>query len=110
MMIVHICRREEWEPAIAAGCYRAASLDSQGFIHASRPEQAITTANRFFAGAADLLLLWIDPQRLMAPLVFEPADDESFPHIYGALNLDAVVQVCEFQPEADGVFRRMPEI
>lgn len=91
--IVHICPRRDWLAAQAAGIYRAASLENVGFIHCSRPEQVPGVLQRFFAGAGDLLLLWIDPRRLQAELRWESADGEQFPHLYGALNLDAVVGV-----------------
>lgn len=40
--------------------------------------------------------------RLEAPLRYETSDGESFPHLYGALNPDAVVAVVPFVEEADG--------
>jgi uncharacterized protein (DUF952 family) len=35
------------------------------------------------------------PRRLMSPLRWEspPGSDETFPHLYGPLNLDAVIEV-----------------
>jgi uncharacterized protein (DUF952 family) len=91
--LVHICPRLDWLAAQAAGVYRATSLESVGFIHCSRPEQAPGVLQRFFAGDSDLLLLWIDPQQLQAELRWEQADGDLFPHLYGELNLDAVVRV-----------------
>lgn len=110
-MILHILRRHEWDLALRHGSYRPPSLDAEGFIHCSAIEQAIDTANLLFRGAADLLLLRIDETRLVAPLRFEApatADDARpntrFPHIYGALNLDAVVDAIEFPCADDGSF------
>jgi uncharacterized protein (DUF952 family) len=51
------------------------------------------------------VLLWIDPQRLLAPIRYEASEGEIFPHIYGPLNLDSVLRVCELAPDADGVYR-----
>ena len=104
-LIVHIVEKKVWEEAKQAGEYCAASLATEGFIHSSRPEQVLGVANRFYRGVADLLLLWIDPQRLLAPLRFEASDGELFPHIYGPLNLDSVIRVCKLAPDADGVYR-----
>lgn len=106
--IVHICRLSDWQAAQAAGEYRHPSLDSEGFIHFSLPEQALATANRFYAGQAGLAILWVETARLRAPLRLEAADGQQFPHLYGALNLEAVTAVTPFAPEADGVFRALP--
>ncbi len=104
--IVHICPRSDWERARQEGVYRPASLESEGFIHFSRPEQVAAVANRFYAGRTDLLLLWVPPQNLTAPLKWEAADGEIFPHLYGALPVEAVAAVTPFQPGERGLFRR----
>jgi uncharacterized protein (DUF952 family) len=103
-MIVHICERAAWEEARRVGEYPA-SLAVEGFIHASQPEQVLGVANRYYPDRRDLLLLWIDPQSLGPELRYEPADGDLFPHISGALNLEAVVAVVSFPPDADGIFR-----
>ena len=107
-MIVHIIPQTDWQAAQAAGEYQAESLSSEGFIHFSCPEQAVATANRYYAGRRDLLLLWVDPQILEAELRWEASHGEQYPHLYGALNLNAVQQVKPFVPDADGVFRVLP--
>ena len=104
MNILHITTRPDWQAALEAGEYRADSLDSEGFIHCSTSEQIAATANRFYAGQSDLLLLHINPELLAAELRWEPADGQEFPHIYGLINLDAVVDVEAFGPDAEGVF------
>jgi uncharacterized protein (DUF952 family) len=56
-------------------------------------EQVVATADRIFRGSGDLLLLVIDPDRLTAPLKWERATDvdAKFPHVYGPLDVEAVV-------------------
>jgi uncharacterized protein (DUF952 family) len=111
-VILHILSRAQWNEAVRRGSYSPASLDTEGFIHCSRPEQVLGTANRFFRGQRDLLILSIDEPRLAAPLKYEPpapADggeppDARFPHLYGPLNLDAVVRAAEFPCGPDGSF------
>jgi uncharacterized protein (DUF952 family) len=105
--LTHICPRTAWEQALAQGEYRPASLASEGFIHCSTPKQVLDTANRYYRGTRDLVLLWIVPSRLPAEVRWEGAEGELFPHIYGALNLEAVQAVTAFEPEADGVFRSL---
>lgn len=102
--ILHICPRRDWERAEQAGEYAAASLASEGFIHCSTPEQVVKTANRFYRGRQDLVLLVIDAGRLAVPLKYEAADADLFPHIYGPINLNAVVKTPNFLPDAGGAF------
>ncbi len=106
--IVHICPQGDCLKAQDAGLYRAESLGSEGFIHCSRPDQTLAVLNRFYRGIPDLLLLWIDPQQVEAETRWEAVDGDEFPHIYGPLNLDAVVAVNELNPDADDVYRRLP--
>ena len=112
-MIMHIISQSAWQQAQAEGTYRAPSLEAQGFIHFSLPEQVVETANRFYEGQTDLALLLVDPAKLEAELRYEPpleAPESAirFPHLYGALNLDAVVQVVDFPPEANGRWSALP--
>jgi uncharacterized protein (DUF952 family) len=110
-IIFHITHPADWEQAQRQGQYTSGSLASEGFIHCSKPGQILATANRFYSGQKDLLLLAIAPARVEAEIRFENPDDrnELFPHIYGPLNLDAVTAVLPFKPEADGRFTRLPE-
>jgi uncharacterized protein (DUF952 family) len=98
--LVHLCLRREWEQAVQAGVYRAASLDELGFIHLSRPEQIQGVAKRYYAGVQGLVLLWIDPHKLSAEIRWEPSDGRVFPHLYGELNIEAVLSVQDFSPGA----------
>jgi uncharacterized protein (DUF952 family) len=107
-LLVHICQKSEWKVAQAVGSYRASGMAVDGFIHCSRPEQVLTVANRYYAGVAGLVLLWIDQQDLASEVRWEGADGEIFPHIYGPVNLSAVISVVDFQPDTDGVFRKLP--
>lgn len=106
MIILHIAHKREWETAVTTGQYTADSLEIEGFIHCSTPEQVLIPANEHFRGQTDLLLLCIDPGLLSAPLVYEDCYETGllFPHIYGALNTSAVLKVAEFPPLADGSF------
>lgn len=112
MIILHITTEKEWQTAVAAGHYRADSLESEGFIHCSTVEQVLMPANQMFAGRTDLILLTIDPAKLTSKLVYEDCYEtgHQFPHIYGPLNLDAVTGFVTFPPEADGRFSLPPSL
>ena len=108
-VLVHLCPSDEWSSAKTRGELRTGSLGSDGFIHLSTPEQVHLPANRLFRGREDLVLLHIDPDRVDAPIHWEPGvatDPESmrFPHLYGALPVSAVISVTSYLPGADGVF------
>lgn len=103
-MIHHITTRPEWDAALAEGAYRADTLASEGFIHASTREQVLGVANARFRGAPYLVLLVIDPERLSAELRWEESEpgQPPFPHIYGPLDVDAVVNVVSFPERPEG--------
>lgn len=104
-MIFHITARSLWQAAQLLGEYRAASLELEGFIHCSEAAQVLWVANQFYRGTSDLMLLQIDPAKLLAELRYDEIETgERFPHLYGPVNLDAVVQAIAFPPGADGTF------
>ncbi len=109
MIIYHITSRADWEKAQQAGEYTAPSLAQEGFIHASTGEQVTGTANLFFRSQLGLVLLVIDTERLRSELRYDAVQthgaEQRFPHIYGPLNLDAVIDVLDFQPNSEGLFR-----
>ena len=111
-LILHITTAAEWQAAQAAGSYQADSLASEGFIHCSMAQQVVATANAIFPGRAGLLLLAIDAARRTAPLRYEDCYEtgQQFPHIYGPLNLDAVVAVHDFPPTPAGSFNLPPAL
>src|SRR5678815_3482269 len=105
-LLLHIVDREVWERAKAAGGYAPESLQKEGFIHCSTRSNYIATAHRYYKGQRNLLLLCIDPGRAPKEIKYEkaPHSEERFPHIYGPLNLDAVIDVIEFPCDKDGYF------
>ena len=94
-VIYHITTKEEWTTAITNGFYEASSLATEGFIHCSTEQQVEVVLQRYFAGKTHLVKLTIDTAKLNAKLQydFSPSINEAFPHIYGTINLDAVMDV-----------------
>lgn len=111
-IILHITRYLEWLAEQESGEYRTASLEREGFIHCSTPEQVISVANTLYHGQRDLVLLGIERSRVRAPVRDEDCYESGqlFPHIYGPLNRDAVVQVLPFPPDAEGQFSLPPAL
>lgn len=111
--LVHLCTPGEWAHARKEGAHRPDSLRTEGFVHLSAPQQVHLPANRLFAGRRDLLLLRLDPDRLAAPVRWEPgapSDDPAlrFPHLYGPLPVEAVIGVDSYLPGTDGRFAPLP--
>ena len=106
-VIFHITSREAWERAKAEGSYRPEGFAAEGFIHCSTRDQVVRVADARFRGRRGLVLLCIDPERVAAEIVYENLEGgrELFPHIYGELNADAVVEVLEFEPDEGGRFK-----
>ena len=90
--VFHIAENEAW--ASRTDTYAPASFIEEGFIHCSTAAQLDRVANDFYAEGDDLTLLTIDAERVGSMLVYEDlcGASELFPHIYGPLPLDAVVQ------------------
>ena len=108
--LYHVTAAADWAAARAAGEYRLSTrgktLEEVGFIHSSHAHQVVPVADAFYRGLPGLVLLVIDPAAVRAEIREEPVPGtgERFPHIYGALNADAVVAVLPFPPGPDGRF------
>ena len=102
--IYKICSAELWRDAQRAGLFRGAPLDLRdGFIHFSSAAQVAETAARHFSGATDQVLVAVDGALLGEALKWEPSrGGDLFPHLYGALTLDAVKWAKPLPLGADG--------
>jgi uncharacterized protein (DUF952 family) len=110
VILYHIATTRDWRRAQNEREYTHASLATEGFIHLSTAAQIESVANTFFVGVTDLLLLKLDSERLHHELRFDNAvapdgSTQPFPHLYGPLNMDAIVQVLRLDRDEDGQFR-----
>lgn len=105
-LITHIAERDEWARALETGEYRPPSLAEVGFVHASTAFSLDLPANLFYRGRSDLVLLCIDQRLLGSEVRWEEPQPtvEAFPHIYGPVNLEAVIAVFDLPPRKDGTF------
>ena len=94
-MIYHLTQKRNWDDALTKGFYDAESLYSEGFIHCSVKDQVHATLDRYFKDQSEILVLSIDSSKLRSPLKFEfsASVNEEFPHVFGPINIDAVVDV-----------------
>jgi uncharacterized protein (DUF952 family) len=103
----HITEAAAWRDARAAGEYRMSTrgvtLEQQGFIHCSLRHQLRAVAELVYGDADDLVVLVIDAARLAVPVRFEAPEPgaEEYPHVYGALPVDAVTSVFPVSRDQD---------
>lgn len=94
-IIYHVTTAAEWNAAKETGFYEAPSLQDEGFIHCSQEHQVAGVLERYYAGKTDLVKLVIDTDKLTSKYVFDwsPSTQDTFPHVYGTINPDAVTDV-----------------
>ena len=94
-IIYHVTTAAEWKAAQEKGYYEAPSLVKEGFIHCSQDHQVAGVLERYFAGQTNLVKLTIDTDKLTSKFVFDwsPSTADTFPHVYGTINPDAVIDV-----------------
>ncbi len=106
--LLHLVPASSFDAAGTAP-YEPPSLAAEGFVHCSTVGQAAGTARLLFAGTSDLLLLVIDPRRLGgAEVRWEDSYGigREFPHVYGAIPREAIVEVRAYPPGRGGRWSR----
>ena len=94
-IIFHITTLPEWKAAKESGSYISPSSKDEGFIHCSEDRQIAGVLDRYFKGKHELVKLVIETEKLTSPIYFNwsPSVEDTFPHIYGPINLEAVEEV-----------------
>ncbi len=95
-VIYHVTTEAEWETAKKAGTYSSPSLQAEGFIHCSADDKQVTgVLERYFFAKANLVKLVIDTDKLRSRYIYEWSQStaDTFPHVYGPINIDAVIDV-----------------
>jgi uncharacterized protein (DUF952 family)/N-acetylglutamate synthase-like GNAT family acetyltransferase len=119
-VILHLLSRDSWVEAQAHGQLIAPSVAIEGFAHCSTEHQMVDVANKYYRGTSNMVLLNVDPTKLTSELKFEPPahidgspalpHESLFPHIYGPINLDAVIEVIDFPCDKQGEFIAPPQL
>ena len=108
--IVHVLPQMDWQKFKEQREYRPDSLAEHGFTHCSKPGQIVVVADYNHADDNELVLLLLDESKIEAPVRYETDGEDgrsAFPHVYGPLKLDYVIEVFPF--EQDGTGFRLPE-
>ncbi len=110
MVIYHMLPADDWSGLPAGAAYRAASLETEGFIHCSGSRSTLlSVGNSFYRNEPGAwLILVIDEAAVESPIQWDAVGDAEFPHIYGPLNRSAIIEVVPFPRSADGAFALPP--
>jgi uncharacterized protein (DUF952 family) len=87
-LIFKIVDAAVWADAVGRGHFDGAAIDlADGYIHLSDATQVEETAQKHFAGQANLLLVAFDADVFGAALKWEVSrGDRLFPHLYARLD------------------------
>ncbi len=94
----------EYQQALKSGTLVRDSLQSEGFIHATPKNQLNRLANKYYKNKKQPLILVVDKELISPEIKWEPATGGLYPHIYGPLNMSAVIKVEEISLSSDGNF------
>lgn len=85
-IVFKLVAREAWAEACRNGAFKGSPDDARdGYIHLSAPHQVRATAEKYYRGRENILLVAFDEQALPG-LVWEPArGGDLFPHLYTPL-------------------------
>ena len=105
--IYKLATEAQWEAALAAGQFAGAPVDLEdGYIHFSTAAQVQETARKYFRHTEKVLLLVVLVELLeevAGPLKWEPArSGDFFPHLYGSMPLEAVIELFSLPLDQDG--------
>jgi len=106
--LCHIVERDRWREFAEGDEYTHPSLDEQGFVHLSAPEQVVGVAKYNYLDADDPVLLVLDRERLDG-VRYEEQPDGGYAHVYGPIPTDAVVEVLDL-PMTDGRYELPGEL
>ncbi|MFP4496616.1 MAG: DUF952 domain-containing protein [Vulcanimicrobiota bacterium] len=88
--------------------YFSPDFFNEGFIHCTgEPNVVISICNNINRNSPhDFVLLKIDENKVKAPVIYEknPGSHIEFPHIYGFINKDAIVDIKTMQRTSSGDF------
>ena len=105
-MIIYTATCEEWDKIKTQTEFSSEDYSIEGFIHCSYPNQTVWVLNKHFRNQEKVMLLCIDPELLKSNWISEDlkSKGEEFPHIYGNINIDAIVEVFDIQSSIEGLF------
>ncbi|MBR3609862.1 MAG: DUF952 domain-containing protein [Oscillospiraceae bacterium] len=111
-MILHCMKKSTWEERKNKEFWGKRNIESEGFIHCSKPEFFWRIAPVFEDSAEELVILCIDETMLISKVKYEDGDNckRAYPHVYGLINNSAVTAVLPFIRSKDGKWLKNMEL
>jgi uncharacterized protein (DUF952 family) len=109
-IIYHLVPIDYWEAQPVDRPYTPADYEREGFIHCTRgEEQVVIVANRYYqSDPREWLALVLDEEAITAEVRYEPGGDGLlYPHVYGSLNRDAILNLLHMLRDPDGTFKSL---
>ncbi|MGN0802868.1 MAG: DUF952 domain-containing protein [Candidatus Faecivicinus sp.] len=110
-MILHCMKKAAWEERRNKECWGKRNLEADGFVHCSSVEYFWRVAPNFADVQEEMVLVCIDENKLNAEVRYEDGENcgRKYPHVYGLINNDAVVDVLPFLKYGDGTYKKNPQ-
>lgn len=121
--IYHMCLVTDYEKALEVGTYLPPTYEADGFIHATEnPAMLLDAGTHFYKKTVGAwTCMKIDVAKLAAKVIYEApmavgnieaknyvTDDKpeepKFPHIYGPINTDSIIELFPIVRAEDGSF------
>lgn len=101
----HLTPTEVWERQKDTSAYIPESYSQDGFIHCTNGlDELVAVGNRYYReDQRPFLVLILDVSKIESPVRYDDPK-ETFPHVYGPLNTNAVVGLLVAKREEDGTF------
>jgi len=109
-IILHVLKASEWNEQKHLDHYGNHWLASDGFIHCSDVHTIQNVVWMFLNASEPLVILCIDVSKVQAEIKWENGGSTDYPHIYGLLNTDAVINVLPFLKDESDQFVLNPEL
>ena len=96
--------KSEWKEYSSSGYVTPKSLDQQGYIKCYHGHQAEVASNNLNSSENEIFLIVIDPLRVHVPIKKNRIGDELYPHLYGSISIDAVIDRILLKKDKKGRF------
>lgn len=111
MVILHCIEKKKWEEVKHFDSFGKEQIELEGFIHCSPVEYFWRVAADFRSIEEELVLLCIETEKVNAIIKWEDGDNcgRAYPHVYGEINMNAVIDVLEYRKDNEGNYIKNPE-